>query len=457
MELSTRQKKLFRWIGYPLLGLIAFALTITYTFPYERLKDQLVAELERDYDVSIAKLGPTLVPGGVVIDTMMLETRPDDGEDPAVLVIDRLRARVGLLRLITGTVKVDVDVRIGEGRLRGEARYGRRGLSARVRTRDMPLARLPMKAAVGLPMTGGLALDLDLTLPEMKWREARGSLSLSCERCTIGDGETQIRPRAQEGAARRGNFFAQGGLTVPRIDLGTMRGAIELRDGRGQIDELSAVSADGELHVTGEIELADPVGQSRLPGCIRFRLTEDFEAREPAFGNTNLWMPERARQADGFYAVPTEGTLANFRWNPRLSCEGMPVGGGGGDSLPQAQRSRPSITLRPDDDDRADEIRARRERLLDDRASDDDGSRGDARDDEDDDDEALREREAERAAERRRQIIERENRPRDIELPPVEQEIVEDDYDDDFDDEYEDDEVYEDDFDDDFDDEIILD
>jgi type II secretion system protein N len=450
MELSARQKKLLAWIGYPLLGFVAFALTITYTFPYERVKDQLVTTLERDYDVTIAKLGPTLVPGGLVIDTMMLETRPDDGEEPAVLVVDRLRARVGLLRLLTGTVKVDVDVRIGEGRLRADARYGRRGLRARVKSRDMPLARLPMKAAVGLPMTGGLALELDLTLPDMSWREARGSISLSCDQCTIGDGETQIRPRAQEGVAQRGNLFAQGGLTVPRIQLGTLRGEIELRDGLGRIDELSAVSADGELHVTGELELADPVSQSRLPGCVRFRLTEEFEAREPAFGNTNLWMPERARQADGFYAVPTEGTLANFRWNPRLPCDGMPAGGGG-DSVPQPHRSRPSITLRPDGDDRDDEMRARRERIF----SDDDGRDDDRRDfdlRDDDHDEALREREAERAAERRRQIIEREDRPRDIELPPVQEELVEDDYEDDYVDDEDDYDDYEDDY-----DEVLLD
>ena len=441
MELSARQSKLLKWIGYPLLAIVTLLLTITYSFPYSRVESQIAAALAPDYEVSIASIGPTLVPGGVVIDTMMIESRPDDGEDPAVLVVDRLKARVGFLRLLTGAVKADVDVRIGDGRLRGSARYGRSGLDARLRTSDLPLERLPMKSAVGLPMTGGLEVDVSLTLPEMRFSAARGSLSLSCERCTIGDGETQIRPRAQPGRAGRGNLFAQGGLTVPQINLGTMRGEIEIRDGHGRIEELSAVSPDGELYVTGELEFADPVMQSRLPGCIRFRLSEEFAEREGAFGNTNLWMPERARQADGFYAVPTEGTFATFKWNPRRTCDGLSATGG--EPVAQERRSRPSITLRPDENggDDAGEGLDREPAQRDDAEPED----------ESDENDEARERAAERAAERRRRVLDRDSQ--EVELPSVEEDEPDEDRDDEFRDEDYDDEYYDDELDEDYDDE----
>ena len=47
MTLGERQRRVLRWLGYPLLVLVVFAFTLQLTFPYERVKDKLEGLLSR--------------------------------------------------------------------------------------------------------------------------------------------------------------------------------------------------------------------------------------------------------------------------------------------------------------------------------------------------------------------------------------------------------------------------
>jgi hypothetical protein len=134
---------------------------------------------------------------------------------------------------------------------------------------------------------------------------------------------------------------------VPRLSLGDASGEIEIKKGIGTIKKLSAKSKDGELAVEGRIEFRDPFKQSRLPGCMRFKLSEALKEREPDFGNIEFMLPEMARQADGEFAIPTKGTLGQLGWDPRRRCGGPDDEGSGGER--GGERERPTITHRTDD------------------------------------------------------------------------------------------------------------
>jgi hypothetical protein len=156
-----------------------------------------------------------------------------------------------------------------------------------------------------------------------------------------------MQPQAPGGPGarrpRRASVFAAEGLTVPKLNLGETAIQVDIKNGIGTIKKFSAKSKDGELALEGKIEFRDPFKQSKLPGCLRFKLSDALKTREPDFGNIEFMLPEMSRQPDGEFAIPTKGTLAQLGWDVRRRCSS-------GDEPTDGERSaRPVITERAPD------------------------------------------------------------------------------------------------------------
>ena len=355
MRLTSNQRKLLKWVGYPLLALLTFVFTLAYTFPYDRLKDKIVEGLSDKYDVSIMSVEPTLVPGAFVIKTMVLRTRPKTADEkPAVVLIDEIEVNVGVMSALlwsvdVASIGVEIEAQIAGGSLGIEIEHakGSNTISLAAHTKMLPIGSLPGVAeAVGLPMTGGISADIDVTLPQGKWSKASGFIKFSCIGCTVGDGIAKMTMKPQPGSAnnrraQRRNAFASDGLTVPQLNLGAVLGEIEIDNGTGEIKAFSAKSQDGFLSVTGDIDFKDPFNQTLFPGCMTFGFSEELKAREPKFMGIEAGLPPKAKQADGSYSIPTKGKLVALRFDVRRQCGDKSSG-----SNVASKRSRPKITTK---------------------------------------------------------------------------------------------------------------
>ena len=119
--------------------------------------------------------------------------------------------------LLRGTASVDVDAKIGTGHLKRQHRRCRQGqdLTLDIEGTNLPAASLPMREALGLPMTGKIDVRRQLDLPNEKsktgqgrsrtgqGRRRRSASSRARRGCTFGDGKTKLKPHAQERAQRR--------------------------------------------------------------------------------------------------------------------------------------------------------------------------------------------------------------------------------------------------------------
>jgi type II secretion system protein N len=322
MTLNERHRRILRWLGYPLLALIVFSFTLQLTFPYERVKDKLIELLSEQYDVQIVSASPTIVPGGMVLETILLKSRPSRaGDEPTAIAIDRLTVDVGLFALLLGRVNVDFVAEMGEGEIVGDITVSPSELAVEIGTEALQLESIPgLRDALGLPMKGGLDAQLDVTLPEQRWDLAEGSLTLSCPGCVVGDGKSKIKPKAPT-SPRRASFFAAEGLTVPALNLGDLEGKISIISGKGVIDEFGAKSVDGDLAIHGTIELGREFGESRFgQACMKFRLSDQLKQREAEFGNVPALMGAPL-DAEGFSNVIMSGKLAGMRLIAATSCE----------------------------------------------------------------------------------------------------------------------------------------
>ena len=79
-------------------------------FPYERVKDQIVAiAAAQNLDMEVGSTGP-LLGIGVVMKDVTLRTRPDPGKKASVIPIERARIDVSPLAQLRGEFAYNLDV-----------------------------------------------------------------------------------------------------------------------------------------------------------------------------------------------------------------------------------------------------------------------------------------------------------------------------------------------------------
>jgi len=356
MALSNQQKRILRWVGYPVLGVCCFLYALHLTFPYERIKDKLVEALSDRYEMEVSSVERTILPGGMILNGVALRSRPaDPAEPPAVVFINKIRIKLSLLALLGQTADVEIVMEIGGGVIEGNVTATAAEVTVDVFTEGLPLDNIPgLAEAIGLPMKGGLNAKFSLTLPEMHWDQADGMVSLSCPGCTVGDGKAQIKPPQSSGGSRS-LAFASGGITVPELNLGDIKGEVVVEDGRAKIEKFAATSKDGELELVAAIRFEQVLKNSQIEsGCMRFKLSEDLKQRDPKFGA----MPNLMRvsgDVDDYAYLKMKGTLGRMRWLATAQCDtgsGAADAGDDGDSDGRARRRRirPTLTQTGDDE-----------------------------------------------------------------------------------------------------------
>ncbi len=117
---------ILRFVGYPLFFMFWFVTFVYVTFPYDRLKEAIVAAIEAprrtpggssqpsNMQVSIGSVRPTFFPGISARDVALTFLPTKTGERSVTMRMQRVAAHVGLFALAGGNVSADIAV-IGHG------------------------------------------------------------------------------------------------------------------------------------------------------------------------------------------------------------------------------------------------------------------------------------------------------------------------------------------------------
>ncbi len=113
IKLSPKMRRTLALSGYPLFYLFCLFLFAYWTFPYERLKERLLVELETQrgtnpnaQHVEIDSLGPYWFSGISAKGLRLITPKPPGTEGdtaPSKLSFDEAHVRVSLLPLLTST------------------------------------------------------------------------------------------------------------------------------------------------------------------------------------------------------------------------------------------------------------------------------------------------------------------------------------------------------------------
>jgi len=324
--MSPRLRKILLWIMYPLFYVVSFLLFAYLTFPFDQLRDRIVvafAEDQRksggDMRLEIDRISSYWF-SGAEAQGVRLISPPELKEDgtkgpPSEILIDEVAGRVAILPLLIGNVTINFAAELLGGSIEGSTSKNGEDRVIEVELTDLAVGRLdPIVQMIGLPLTGQLSGTLELTMPEGKLSKATGSVDLTIQDLSVGDGKTKIKET----------------IALPRMVVGELKLTCDIAEGRLKVTKLAAGGYDLDFSADGKITLRDKFAESQADLYLKFKFSDKYKAKDEKtkalFGEPGSKAPalfeiadpriRRSKRPDGFYSWRAWGLMRTLRFDP---------------------------------------------------------------------------------------------------------------------------------------------
>lgn len=347
---------ILRYVGFVLLALFVFVLALQLSFPYDRVRDKIVEGAADKYEITVGKVERGIMPGRVYFKAVTIRTRQTKPDDVVnTFYIEKLQLDVGIMSLLGGTIRLDFDATIGRGALSGRvsvAKFGKGDITASIDGDALAADALPMRALLGLPMSGKLEFAVNMNLPMEKsklgkigvnWQKVTGGIDLQCPSgCTFGDGKTKLKPIVKN---TRNQAMVGDGIDFGKVNLDKLVAKVTIKKGLLKLERFDAPSKDGEVHVDYEMKLEKNFDESQVTGCLRFKGSDDLMRREPKT-HAALSTTGAELRGDGLFHIRLTDRFKDMK---RLNQECGPNAAPAGSSGTGDRGGRPNLTVTPDE------------------------------------------------------------------------------------------------------------
>ncbi len=322
------------YVGYPLFYLFCLFIFAGITFPYDKVRQRVVASFNADQhatggqqELRIDEMSGYWLSGVRVRGVTLSTAATEPGKPPSKIQIDEATVRYQILPALIGHSDINFDVYAFGGEASGSYDVHGKDRAFDVTLDSVDMGEIdPIVQAIGIPLQGKLSGTVRLTLPEGKTAKGSGAVSLEATGVTVGDGKAKLK----------------GALALPKIDVGTLSFAADAKEGALKITKLAAGGKDLELQGDGRITMRDSMGESLCDANVRFKINDAYRGKnditKSLFGAPGSNAPalfeladpkiKQAKRADGFYGWTLRGPLARLDF--------IPAGGGGIGASPSA-------------------------------------------------------------------------------------------------------------------------
>jgi type II secretion system protein N len=294
-----------RWrprLAYGAFAVVAFALSLRWTFPSEAMKERLIIEAgRRGWQIDVDR-----VSAGGVLGMRARGVKLETGSGLAIPVED-LTASLRLLPLITGRRSVAFDAVLYDGRVQGSADLSgdARRVVLDVEGLDLELA-LPLRKATGVDLVGKLTGNADLTLPAAPDGRPTGRVDLTVKDAGVAGGQLPVPAMGS-------------GLALPKMGLGNVVAAVKLADGRATFEKLEASGGDADLKTEGVYFLVQPRMEfAPIFGKAKVKVQDAFWSKSGTQGFKGLAEMALAssKGSDGAWNFSVTGSVGHPRIQP---------------------------------------------------------------------------------------------------------------------------------------------
>src|SRR5512142_324407 len=172
-------------ILYAAFAVIAFGLSLRWTFPSEAVRERLIYEAGAlGWQIDVQQVRPSALLG-VRMDGVALTDASG-----LKIPVERLNASLQLLPLLIGRRVLDYQASLYDGTIAGSAGLSGERRRVKVSIDGLELARaLPLRKAASMDLAGKVSGAADLTLPGGAPERASGTLELSIAGAGLGGGQ----------------------------------------------------------------------------------------------------------------------------------------------------------------------------------------------------------------------------------------------------------------------------
>jgi type II secretion system protein N len=306
-------------LGYPFFYLFCLLIFISWTFPYEKLKDRIVtqfnvqqAKSRSPQELQIDELDSSFITGVKAKGVRIISPPSEPGKSPSIISIDEAKARISLLSLLIGNKSVSFKVEAFDGVIKGDFFDSGKQRELEINFDSVEMARVDLITAnVGFPLDGKLNGAIKLSMPEGKASKANGTIDLEIKEMNAGNiKELPIK------------LPTGGTFKLPRLKVGNFNINGEAKDGVLKITKIVAQGGDVDVAGDGRVQLREVANDAHLDVNLKFKINDNYrnktEVTKSLFGAPGSKAPalidldpkmSKAKGSDGFYALRVGGTL----------------------------------------------------------------------------------------------------------------------------------------------------
>lgn len=337
--MKERLKRIAPKVGYPLFYLFALFVFLSWTFPYDKLKERIVTTFNAAQrnspaptELRIEELDSSWLTGVKATGVKLTSPSADPTKAPAEIKIDEARARISLLGLLIGNKDVSFRIEAFGGVIKGNFEDTGKERNIDVTFDDVDMSKIEVIAAnVGFPIEGKLVGTLKLQLPEGKASKGNGTVNLEIKDMFAGN--------AKELTVKT----PLGPFTLPRLKVGNFTVTGDAKDGILKLTKIGASGGDVDVTGDGRVQLREVATDAHLDVNLKFKINDGYRNKNDktkmlfgAPGSKDKPMLEmdprmaKSKTADGYYGLKIGGTLA--KPDPQPSGGATTVPGFGGSS-----------------------------------------------------------------------------------------------------------------------------
>ncbi|MGZ3419265.1 MAG: type II secretion system protein GspN [Polyangiales bacterium] len=321
------------WVGYASFFFFALLVFIYWSFPYDRVRDRIIAEFEHSQKstpgapkqvLSIGRLEPSWFTGVVLKDVTLTSYPADPSKNPSILRADEIRARVSFGSLFSAAKDVTFSIKGLGGTIDGSITHkltanptpsaGKAAGPKYDRTIKMDLDNValgeltPVRDAIGTAVGGTLKGSIDITYGETRIDKANGTIALEVENFWVSDGKTPFKVPALKAV------FGSEDITLPQIYIGNLPVQIAVKNGVARIEKMEGKGKDLDLSAGGQITLRENAADSDMNLTLQFKFNDQYKKKGDSTAGLLLLLDSEpklraSKRPDGFYALRVVGLL----------------------------------------------------------------------------------------------------------------------------------------------------
>lgn len=317
--MKERLKRIAPKVGYPLFYLFCLVVFLSWTFPYDKLKERIVTTFNAQQrnsatptELQIDELDSSWLTGVKAKGVRLISPSGDPTKAPTEIKIDEARARISLLGLLVGNKDVSFRIDAFDGTIKGTFDDSGKERNVDVTFDAVDMSKIDAIAAnVGFPLEGKLFGNLKLQLPEGKASKANGTVAL------------EIRDMVAGNAKELTVKTPLGPFTLPRLKVGNFAVNGDAKEGILKITKVGASGGDVDVNGDGRVQLREVATDAHLEVNLKFKLNDGYRTKNDktkmlfgAPGSKDKPMLEmdprmaKSKTSDGYYSLRVGGTLA---------------------------------------------------------------------------------------------------------------------------------------------------